>query len=105
MADDPNQVHKVLSSLDIPLYLTTNCDSFMVEALTVQGKKPKREVCQWHAGLAGLDSQFDDPDYEPAVKAPLVYHLFGSDEQASEGEEDTTILVDQNTFSERPFTA
>jgi SecD/SecF fusion protein len=31
--------------------------------------------------------------------------LFGSDEQASEGEEDTTILVDQNTFSERPFTA
>lgn len=75
--DDPNEPHRVLASLDLPLYLTTNCDSFMVEALAAQGKQPRRAFCHWHEGVP---AQCDE-DYEPTPEEPLVYHLFGSDEE------------------------
>ena len=81
VAGDPNELHKVLAGLDIPLYLTTNADSFMMEALRAQpNKHPTREVCCWNEALSGLTSAFDDPNYEPTVQAPLVYHLLGSDQ-------------------------
>ena len=81
-ADDPNEAHRVLASLDLPLYLTTNPDSFMVEALAAAGKEPSREICHWNDLLDGLPSLFeDDPDYDPTPENPLVYHLFGSDQE------------------------
>ncbi|MBN1953712.1 MAG: CHAT domain-containing protein [Anaerolineae bacterium] len=81
VADDPNEAHRVLASLDLPLYLTTNFDSLMFEALAAAGKEPAREVCRWNRLLDGLPSLFeDDPNYVPTPEAPLVYHLFGSDE-------------------------
>ncbi len=84
VAGDPNDPHTVLASLGLPLYLTTNPDSFMVEALTAQGRTPAREVCRWNEELDFLPSLFEDqPDYEPTVEAPLVYHLFGADTEAA----------------------
>ena len=83
-ADDPNEVHQVLANLNLPLYLTTNPDSFMFEALTAQGKSPTREICRWNRDLEYLPSLFeDDPDYIPTPEAPLVYHLFGNDEEVN----------------------
>jgi hypothetical protein len=82
-ADDPNEVHRVAASLNLPLYLTTNPDSFMTEALKAAGKQPSREICRWNENLDSLPSLFEDkPDYEPTAASPLVYHLLGSDEQA-----------------------
>lgn len=82
VADDPNAPHEVLASLELPLYLTTNIDNFMVEAIRANGKAPAREICRWNEYLDWLPSLFeDDPDYEPTVEAPLVYHLFGSDQE------------------------
>jgi hypothetical protein len=84
LADDPNEVHQVLASLNLPLYLTTNCDSFMTEALAARGRQPSREICRWNESLDGLPSLFEQrPDYEPTVEAPLVYHLFGNDLEPS----------------------
>jgi hypothetical protein len=81
-ADDPNEVHKVLASLNLPLYLTTNYDNFLTAALQAQGKQPAREICRWNEALDGLPSLFeDDPDYKPTPEAPLVYHLFGNEEE------------------------
>jgi len=74
----------VLAGLNLPLYLTTNCDSFMTEALAARGRQPSREICRWNESLDGLPSLFEQrPDYEPTVEAPLVYHLFGNDLEAS----------------------
>jgi len=82
VADDPNQVHRVLASLNLPLYLTANCDSFMAEALVAQGRRPVREICQWSEHLERLHSQLgEEDDEELTPEAPLVYHLFGSDEE------------------------
>jgi hypothetical protein len=84
VADDPNEVHHVLASLNLPLYLTTNADSFMVEALKAEGKKAEREICRWSEHLDWLPSRFEEDDaYEPTPDEPLVYQLFGSDEEAN----------------------
>ena len=79
---NPNEVHQVLASLNLPLYLTNNYDGFLTQALAAQGKEPVREICPWNDMLDGLPSSFeDDPDYEPTAQKPLVYHLFGSDQE------------------------
>ena len=92
-ADDPNEPHRVLASLNLPLYLTTNCDSFMVEALVARpGITPTREVCRWNKDLDGLPSCFEgSASYKPTRQAPLVYHLFGSD-----AEQRSLVLTEDN---------
>ena len=81
VSDDPNDPHEVLASLNLPLYVTTNPDSFMAAALATHGRDPQREICPWHRDLDWLSSRFeDDPNYVPTPDAPLVYHLFGHDE-------------------------
>ncbi len=80
-AGAPNDVHKVLASLNLPLYLTTSYDNFLTEALVAQGKQPVRQICRWNETLDSLPSVFeDDPGYEPTVESPLIYHLFGNDQ-------------------------
>ena len=83
VADHPNEAHQVLADLNLPLYLTTNADPFMVEALRGRGKEAVREVCRWNEELEGLlPSRFEeDAGYELSADAPLVYHLLGSDEE------------------------
>ena len=91
--DDPNNVHKVLASLDLPLYLTTSYDNFLVEALKAQGKSPTRQICRWNDMLDYLPSIFeDDPGYQPTAESPLVYHLFGSDEEVD------SIVLTENDY-------
>ncbi len=93
-ADDPYDVHNVLASLDLPLYLTTNYDNFMTEALRSQGKEPIREICRWNELLDFVPSIFeDDPGYEPTPDAPLVYHLFGNDQEV-----DSLVLTEDHHF-------
>jgi hypothetical protein len=81
-ADDPNEAHRVAARLDLPLYLTTNPDSFMTEALKAAGKQPAREVCKWNDNLSDLPSHLGKGDYAPTPETPMVYHLFGTDERA-----------------------
>jgi hypothetical protein len=94
VADDPNEVHCVLASLNLPLYLTTNFASFMNEALEADGRKPTRELCRWNERLDGLPSIFEDrPDYMPTPEEPLSYHFFGTD-----NESDSLVLTEDNYF-------
>ena len=93
-ADDPNEVHRVLASLNLPLYLTTNFVSFMTDALAALGRKPTRELCRWNERLDGLPSIFEDrPDYVPTPDEPLSYHFFGTDD-----EPDSVVLTEDNYF-------
>lgn len=71
--------HDVLASLPLPLYLTTNYDDSMFEALTAVGKAPRREVCRWNRSpsLRAEESPLADPGYVPSPATPLVYHVHG----------------------------
>ena len=76
---------RILAELPLPIFLTTNFATFMEDALKAAGKEPCTEVCYWHEDLRDdVPSVFEeDPDYEPSVEKPLVYHIHGLDAHPS----------------------
>jgi CHAT domain-containing protein len=75
---DPFEQHKVLASLKLPIYVTTNYDNLMEDALKELGLKPKMEICPWSDRFyVDEPSVFEDGTYTPSPDEPLVYHLFG----------------------------
>ena len=73
----PGELHKVLSALPLPLYITTNYDDFMLRALQAQNKEAKSEFHRWNEQLRNIPSSFDDIDFEPTIERPIVFHLYG----------------------------
>jgi hypothetical protein len=76
---------RILAELPLPIYLTTNFATFMEDALKAAGKEPVTEVCYWNEDFADdVPSVFEqDPDYEPGIEEPLVYHVHGLDAHPS----------------------
>jgi SIR2-like protein len=77
--DDP---HGILADLNLPIYITTNYDNFMLEALKTRHKSPKRELCRWSSELEQIlnfksISPILKAGYTPTPEIPLVYHLHG----------------------------
>jgi hypothetical protein len=72
--------YAILSKINFPIYITTNYDKFMEEALKNIGRIPDSEYCRWNEAieLAGENSLFLDSEYKPTESRPLVYHLHGS---------------------------
>ena len=73
--DEP---HGTLAKLPIPVYLTTNYDDFMLQALRRAGKRPRRELCRWNKLLREAPSVFDGDGFVATVDEPVVYHLHGA---------------------------
>ena len=74
---DPNEQHKVLSRLPSRIYITTNFDNMMADALKEAGRAPEVVICPWSERFYA-DSIYDrEPGYLPTSDRPLVYHLFG----------------------------
>ncbi len=71
----PDEPHGVLANLPLPIYITTNYDDLMVQALKRRGKTPIQEMCLWHEELKPLNTM--PSDYVPTPEKPLVYHLHG----------------------------
>jgi hypothetical protein len=77
-----NTAQSVLADLNLPIYITTNYDSFMEAALKAKGKSPVSEFCRWNESLIqarlGIRAVFDKGSaYIPKPETPLVYHLYG----------------------------
>jgi hypothetical protein len=69
---------KILARLPFPIYITTNYDNLITEALISEGRDPQVVVFPWNDELLGMKNIYDrEPDYVPDLKRPLVYHLFG----------------------------
>lgn len=74
---EPNEPHQILAQLPFPIYITTNPDHLLAEALIAAGRQPQVETCPWDDQGAAQTSVLDNRDYRPDVEHPLVYHLFG----------------------------
>jgi hypothetical protein len=75
---NPADPHRLLAALPFPIYLTTNPDRLLIEALCEVGKKPEVGLCPWSEKVDWSESVFvRDPDFRPSVDRPLVYYLFG----------------------------
>jgi hypothetical protein len=75
---DPADPHRVLARLPCKLYLSTNPDRLLRDALEDAGKRPQVDYCQWRddvAWPAPLNEQ--DPSFRLSPDEPLVYHFFG----------------------------
>jgi hypothetical protein len=71
-----NEIHHLLADLPLPLYVTTNFDNFMVEALKHRGRTPRREGPRWQPE-AGSPQYILSP--RPSPDQPVVFHLNGHD--------------------------
>jgi hypothetical protein len=75
---EPDEPHGVLADLPLPIYMTTNYDDFMVQALKSRNKDPKRELCRWNQLVKDRPCIFDsEPGFRPTVANPVVFHLHG----------------------------
>jgi hypothetical protein len=78
-----NTIYAVLGDLNLPIYVTTNYDHLMEEALTNRGKDPITEFCRWNPAIikytksAQISFISDDRRYNPTPANPLVFHLNG----------------------------
>jgi len=72
----------LLAAFDMPIFLTTSPHLLIETALRNLGKHPRTEVYTWHPGLDDvIPPEFHpDPNFQPTIDEPLVYHLHGLDE-------------------------
>jgi hypothetical protein len=75
---EPDEPHGVLADLPLPVYMTTNYDDFMVQALKSRHRDARRELCRWNELVKDEPSVFEtEPGYAPTVANPIVFHLHG----------------------------
>jgi hypothetical protein len=76
--DNPSEPHRILASLPFPIYITTNYDDFMTQALKREraGGDVKREYCRWNSQTRRMPSIIDAKS-EITPSNPVVFHLHG----------------------------
>lgn len=77
--DDPVETYGLLADLPLPIYITTNYDDYMAQALRARGKSPHEECCRWNEDVRkhGQKSVLDEPGFVPTAQEPVVFHLHG----------------------------
>jgi len=91
----PAEPYKVLAQLPLPIYITTNANNLLALALEEVGKDPQVAICPWNEYVEQLKSVYDtEPNYQPTVERPLVYHLFGR-----LNEPDSVVLTEDDYFN------
>lgn len=76
--NEPDEPHGILADLPISIYITTNYDDFMMQALKSRNKDPKLELCLWNKYIKDQPSIFESkPDFVPNPANPVVFHLHG----------------------------
>jgi hypothetical protein len=75
-----NEPHRVLAALPIPVYLTTNFDDFLTQALKQRPEKdkdPHVRLCRWNKYIPDDLEIYAGEMEKPTVANPLVYHFLG----------------------------
>jgi SIR2-like domain len=79
--NNPLKPHALLADLPLPVYLTTNYDDFMEQALRSRKRDAQQALCRWNdyleANKDSAPSAFDKRNYKPDVDKPVVFHLHG----------------------------
>jgi hypothetical protein len=78
----PDEPHALLAEFRMPIYLTTNYDDFMYDALANRGLSPQVAICPWYTRdkweVRKANSLFRKAaGYAPGKAEPIVYHLHG----------------------------
>ncbi len=71
------EAYRAVAELPISVFLTTNFDDLLYQALVAAGKAPTREVCPWRDPPADPRHLPPDVSADPTPDTPVVYHLHG----------------------------
>jgi len=76
--NNPNEPHSLLAELRLPIYITTNYDDYMKQAIECHGRDCNVQYTHWNHYLKSKCSndRFDS-DFTPNPHFPLVFHLHG----------------------------
>jgi SIR2-like domain len=70
--------HSVLAELPLPIFITTNYDGFMANALRRARKDPQSEICRWNRSPAVKGEPVVlTSGFAPTPARPVVFHLHG----------------------------
>jgi hypothetical protein len=74
----------ILAELPMPIYITTNYDDYLRQALRFKRKKPQLELCRWNKYVAENSESIltRNPNFEATVDTPVVFHLHGHEDMA-----------------------
>jgi len=86
--NNPDEPHRVLAGLPLPVYITTNYDHFMFAALKKSLRDAKSEYCRWRNRMHDID---DVLTVAPTAANPVVFHLFGHT-----GKDDSIVLTEND---------
>ena len=67
-------IFTVLANLPVPIYITTNYDDYLEQALRSAGRRPQTVLCPWNHEIRHHRDCRPDP---PTPEEPWVYHLHG----------------------------
>ena len=70
--------YDVISGLDLPVYITTNYDDLLLQALRNRRKEPRPMLCPWNDLSYELAGEDDLYRHEPDERTPAVYFLHGN---------------------------
>ncbi len=76
--DEPDEPHGTLAELELPVYVTTNYDDFMVQALDRKGRTAEIDMPTWNDYIKFDHQSVLDNGFTPTVDRPLVFHLHGT---------------------------
>ncbi|MFT2011002.1 TIR domain-containing protein [Pontibacter sp. 13R65] len=74
---NPDEPHRILASLPLPYYITTNYDDFVFKALQFCNKQPRRDLCRWDDPLRCEELSIFNTGFQPDIANPVVFHLYG----------------------------
>jgi SIR2-like domain len=74
---DANEIHRVVADLRLPVYITTNYDDFLSQAIALRGGRPHQVVCNWYLNRKRRTEIPLELGFEPSPDEPVVYHLHG----------------------------
>jgi hypothetical protein len=74
--DDPNEPYNILAKLPLPIYVTTNYDDYMEQALRKNQRDVKPDLCKWVKSVEDT-SPLAEQGFQPNVANPSVFHLYG----------------------------
>jgi hypothetical protein len=88
--DNESEPHRVVTDLRLPLYITTNYDRFILDAMEHSNRRepgrartPRSVICPWHLSEGELRRQRSrrnsqaSPEVEATPDAPLIFHMHG----------------------------
>jgi hypothetical protein len=94
--DNPGEPYRVLAELPFKMYLTTNPDSLLQDALRECGKQPRLAPWRWREDVKRPNrSGASEPEPIPTLNAPLVIQLFGG--RTADGA-DPLVLTEDDYF-------